>query len=30
MHGRGKPDQFAVPASLPDEARAEEAGEERN
>ena len=30
MHGRGKSDQFVVPASLPDEARAEEAGEERN
>jgi len=30
MHGCGKSDQFVVPASLPNEARAEEAGEERN
>ena len=30
MDGRGKSDQFVVPASLPNEARAEEAGEERN
>jgi hypothetical protein len=28
--GRGKSDQFVVPASPPNEARAEEAGEERN
>ena len=30
MYGRGKSDQFVVPASLPNEATAEEAGEERN
>ena len=30
MDGRGKSDQFVVPASLPNEATAEEAGEERN
>jgi RNA-directed DNA polymerase len=30
MDGRGKSDQFVLPASLPNEARAEEAGEERN
>jgi hypothetical protein len=30
MYGCGKSDQFVVPASLPNEARAEEAGEERN
>src|SRR6516225_4657639 len=30
MDGRGKSDQFVVPASLPNEAPAEEAGEERN
>jgi hypothetical protein len=30
MNGGGKSDQFVVPASLPNEAAAEEAGEERN
>jgi hypothetical protein len=30
MDGGGKSDQFVVPASLPDEATAEEAGKERN
>jgi hypothetical protein len=30
MDGRGKSDQFVVPASLLNEAEAEEAGEERN
>jgi hypothetical protein len=30
VHGRGKSDQFVVPASPPNEARAEEAGEERD
>ena len=30
MNGRGKSDQFVVPASLPNEATAEEAGEERD
>jgi hypothetical protein len=30
MHGCGKSDQFVVPASLPNEAPAEEAGEERD
>ena len=29
-NGPGKSDQFVVPASLPNEATAEEAGEERN
>ena len=29
MDGRGKSDRFVVPASLPNEVRAEEAGEER-
>ena len=30
MDGGGKSDQFVVPASLPNEVRAEEAGEERD
>lgn len=30
VHGRGKSDQLVVPASLPNEARAEEAGEGRS
>jgi hypothetical protein len=30
MDGYGKSDQFVVPASLPNEAMAEEAGEERD